>query len=129
MPASAALHNVLLLHTSAPLASYFSALLFHRKDAFGVGASTAKDPKEGTAMELGGTMAGVGIPAAGGAAGPPRGGGGAGPLPGPPPLNTPAAMLAMARAGVKLTREQLKGLSSSDRKAAKKARKETKKVG
>ena len=64
-----------------------------------------------------------------GAAGPPRGGGGAGPLPGPPPLNTPAAMLAMARAGVKLTREQLKGLSGSDRKAAKKARKETKKVG
>ena len=47
----------------------------------------------------------------------------------PPPLNTPAAMLAMARAGVKLTREQLKGLSGSDRKAAKKARKETKKVG
>ena len=67
-------------------------------------------------------MAGVGIPAGGGAQAHPQ-------LPGPPPLlNNPAAMLAMSRAGIKLTKDQLKLLSGADRKAAKKARKEAKKV-
>ena len=75
-------------------------------------------------------MAGIGI-ASSNAAGRPFGGGssgGGGPLPPPPPLNTTAALLAMARAGVRLTSEQLKGLSGADRKVAKKARKEAKKV-
>ncbi len=80
-------------------------------------------------MEMGGTMAGVGIPSGDAGRGPPQGGPPAGfALPGPPPLNTPAAMLAMARAGVRLTKEQLKALGGADRKAAKKARKEAKKV-
>ena len=85
-------------------------------------------------MELGGTMAGVGITSnnaagrtfGGGSSG--TAGGGGGPLPPPPPLNTTAALLAMARAGVRLTAAQLKGLSGADRKVAKKARKEAKKV-
>lgn len=77
-------------------------------------------------MELGWTMAGVGINPGSHAATKPVGGGSS--LPPPPPLNTAAAFVAMARAGVKLTSEQLKGLSDADRKAAKKARKEAKKV-
>ncbi len=101
-------------------------MFFPRKRADGTLISPRVGGQE---MELGGVMAGVGITAA-----PPLRGGGAAAapgsaLPGPPPLNTSAAMLAMARAGVKLSKEQLKGLSKDDKKAAKRARKEAKKVG
>jgi hypothetical protein len=99
----------------------------HRRQAkAGPGPSTGKQ-----GMELGGTLAGEGIPAGpssrsgGGLPGPPA----SGRLPAPPPLNTAAAMVALARSGVKLSSEQKRLLSGSERKAVKKMRKEAKKVG
>ena len=78
------------------------------------------------------TLAGVGIPTGvdGGHQQQHQSGGVRG-LPGPPPMSGPGALLAMLSAGIKLSgaqKLQLKGLSKEDRKEAKRARKEAKKV-
>lgn len=75
-------------------------------------------------------MAGEGIqPGAGLGAGPRgQGSGGPGGLPGPPPLQGSAALLAMFKAGIKLSSSQKKLLSGAERKEMKRLRKEAKKV-
>jgi hypothetical protein len=74
-------------------------------------------------------MGGVGIKPGGSASGQDRLPQSTLALPGPPPTSGPGGLLALARSGVKLTAAQLKTLGEKDQKAAKKARKQAKKVG
>ncbi|GAX85883.1 hypothetical protein CEUSTIGMA_g13299.t1 [Chlamydomonas eustigma] len=103
--------------------------------ALGMSATTPKGGQTGSLvqdMEAGGTLVGVGIssapPAGAAAAGHASARVGQGALPGPPPLDTAAAMLALVRAGVKLSKEQLRGLSVADQRVVKKFKKEVKKA-
>lgn len=81
-------------------------------------------------MEMGATMAGEGVQPDNGLGAGPRGQGlgGSGGLPGPPPLQGSAALLAMVKAGIKLSSSQKKLLSGAERKEMKRLRKEAKKV-